>query len=134
MDKRTGMIIFALASLLMTTAFFQGCGVKADPVPPEVIRLKPASDLDVKLAGSAMLLRWSLPGEASPITRFRIFRSEMEAEGADCPDCPRKHVLLVELDAGDARVQKEDGGKFTYSDATVRPGHLYSYYIVGCNR
>jgi hypothetical protein len=134
MNKQRGMFIFAVASLLMTAAYFQGCGVKADPAPPEVIRLKSVADLEVKLAGNMMLLRWSIPGEPSQMTRFRIFRSELETDGTDCPDCPRKHTLLVELSAEDARLQKEDGGKLIYGDATIRPGHLYSYSIAGCNR
>lgn len=135
MNRRSGaFIVFAAAFLLMTAALIQGCGVKADPSPPEVIRLKPISDLEVKLAGSRMLLSWSVPEAPAPMTRFRIFRSELETDGTDCPDCPRKHTLLVQLDAGDASLRKEDSGKLVYGDAKIRPGGLYSYYIVGCSR
>ncbi len=135
MNRRSGVfIVFAAAALLITAACFQGCGVKADPSPPEVIRLTPVSDLEVKPAGSRMILSWSVSRETAPMTRFRIFRSELETDGTDCPDCPRKHSLLVQLDAGDASLRKEDSGKFLYYDEKIRPGRLYGYYIVGCIR
>ena len=135
MNKRSRVFIyFAAAALLMTAAFFQACGVKADPSPPQVIRLKSISDLEVKLAGNRMLLNWSVSEEPAPMTRFRIFRSELETDGTDCPDCPRKYVILAQLEAADASLRKDEGGKLVYGDAGIRPGCLYSYFIVGCSR
>lgn len=133
MGKRVVIVVFA-AALLLAAAFLQGCGVKADPAPPETVRPKPITDLEVKPAGSTILLRWSVSEEPAPMTRFRIFRSELETDGTDCPDCPREHILLVQLDAGDANLQKEEGGRLVYTDAQIRPGRLYGYYVVGCSK
>jgi hypothetical protein len=134
MSKRQRLFIFGMVALLMAAVLFQSCGLKADPVPSDAIRIKPISDLDVQLKTDGILLRWSIPEAVSLMTKFRIFRSELETEGSDCPGCPREHVLIVELAVDDSRILREGGSRLIYKDLLVKPGRLYSYYIIGCNR
>jgi len=134
MSKRQRLSIFGMVALLMAAVLYQSCGLKADPVPSDAIRIKPISDLDVQLKADGILLRWSIPETVSLMTKFRIFRSELETEGSDCPGCPREYVLIVELALDDSRILREGSSRLIYKDLLVKPGRLYSYYIIGCNR
>ena len=134
MSKRQRLSTFGMVALLMAAVLFQSCGLKADPAPRDAIRIKPISDLGVQLKTDGILLRWSIPEAVSLMTKFRLFRSELETEGSDCPGCPREHVLIVELASDDSRILREGSSRMIYKDLLVKPGHLYSYYIIGCNR
>ena len=134
MSKRQRLSTFGMVALLMAAVLFQSCGLKSDPASRDAIRIKPISDLEVQLKTDGILLRWSIPEAVSLMTKFRIFRSELETEGSDCPGCPREHVLIVELASDDSRILREGSSRMIYKDLLVKPGRLYSYYIIGCNR
>ena len=111
MSKRQRLFTFGMVALLMAAVLFQSCGLKADPVPSDAIRIKPISDLDVQLKTDGILLRWSIPESVSLMTKFRIFRSELETEGSDCPGCPREYVLIVELAVDDSRILRDGSSR-----------------------
>lgn len=134
MSKRKWMSTVGMVALLMAAGLILGCGVKSDPTPPKVIRIKPVSDLEMRFMTEGILLRWSIPGEPSLMARVRIYRSELETDRSACPGCPREYVLMADLASGDSRMQREDGNRLMYKDLLVKPGRLYGYYVISCDR
>ncbi len=125
-------IPFWTAVLTVFLTALYGCGLKRDPVPPGVVLpqavLKPAA----QLTELGISLTWTAPADAVDLTGFRIWRSEIEVAGADCPGCPRDYTLLTDLPPGARQLSREGGGKYRYNDYAVRPGRLYTYRIAAC--
>lgn len=120
------------AFLIFSLSCLDGCGKKADPLPPDVVLPKAVSQLSAHRAGEGISLVWAVPAEDAGVTGFRILRSELETGGADCPGCPREYVLLADLAPGTRELVKESGGKYRYNDFAVRQGRRYSYRVIAC--
>lgn len=118
--------------MLLLIAIFQGCGKKGDPIPDKVLLPKAISNLEAKHGQGGIILRWSAE-EHGVLTGFRITRSEVGTASGSCPACPGEYTLIADLSLEDPKLTREGKGAFSYIDATVEPGRIYSYRVVVCN-
>jgi hypothetical protein len=125
-------ISFWTAVVMVLLTALSGCGLKTDPVLPDLVLPKAVSQLHAERTKLGISITWTKPAEVPEVTGFRIARSEIETAGGDCPGCPRDYVLLADLSPGARELTREGGGTYRYGDFTVRPGRLYSYRIAAC--
>jgi hypothetical protein len=121
-----------MITMLLLIAIFQGCGKKGDPIPDKVLLPKAISNLEAKHGQGGIILRWSLE-EHEVLAGFRITRSEGGTASGSCPACPGEYTLIADLSLEDPKLTREGKGAFSYIDATVEPGRIYSYRVVVCN-
>ena len=118
--------------MLFLIAIFQGCGKKGDPIPEKILLPKAISNLEAKHGQGGIILRWSVE-EHGVLAGFRITRREVGTVSDSCPDCPGEYTLIADLSLFDPKLTREGKDAFSYLDATVEPGRIYSYRVVVCN-
>jgi len=134
MVRRNWLWMLGAALVLMTAALIQGCGLKADPAPRRIQPLKSVTDVRLQEEAGGIFIRWRIPESSRPMTRFQIIRSEFGTQGQSCPGCPPGEVRIADLTSGEAKLVKVEANVFGYRDADVRPGRLYRYRVIGCDR
>jgi len=132
MLKRRLILCGVLGSFLFGFLLCAGCGKKADPIPPKLIRPPTITDFSAASFEEGILLNWSASGPIGLIADFRIFRSEEAADRA-CPGCPQEYQPLVTLKIADQKILSGLANAFHYMDATVAEGRSYSYRISACD-
>ena len=125
-------------ALMMTVVFFlaaliSGCGKRGDPVPPKTTTAKAVSDLKAMIVEGGIALGWNVPENSIDAAGFKIYRSELETGGNDCPGCPREYSLIADLSCRDPKLAMDGEKKTGYLDTDIKVGWLYSYKIVACN-
>lgn len=130
MTKSNLPFLIALAILL------GACGVKAPPIPPDVLVPKAITDLQGRVREGELYLSWSIPREntdgSKPVdlVGFRVLRRE---EKGGCVECPGEFLVRTHLDlraAGDYRLER---GTLTWRDQDLKEGIIYIYKILGIN-
>jgi hypothetical protein len=134
MGRQNTVPVIALCSLmLMTLLLMSGCGLKADPVPRQIRPLKAVTDVRIQEEAGGIVIRWRLPEQPRPVTRFEVYRSEFGPDGEKCPGCPPDETRIAGLaDDESKRVSGEDGA-FGYRDGDLNPGRLYRYRVIACD-
>ncbi|MBW2039679.1 MAG: hypothetical protein JRI46_08800 [Deltaproteobacteria bacterium] len=113
-----------------------GCGVKAPPIPPDVLVPKAISDLQGKVREGELYLSWSVPREnmdgSKPVdlVGFRVLRRE-EARG--CVECPGEFRIRADLDLRAPEGYRLERGTLTWRDEDLREGTIYIYKVIGIN-
>ncbi len=126
--------IFLLLTILIIVA--SGCGVKAPPIPPDVLVPKAISDLEGKVREEKVYLNWSLPREnvddSKPpdLVAFRVLRRE---ERGGCLECPGEFTVRADLDLRAPRGYRLEKGTVTWMDEDLREGTIYIYRVVSIN-
>ncbi|MDI6777466.1 MAG: hypothetical protein QMD03_09605 [Syntrophales bacterium] len=123
---------FAIITIFLLVAVFQGCGKKGDPIPDKVLLPKAISDLEAQRSEEGIVLRWSVEGYGT-LAGFKITRSEVGEVSRSCPGCPQEYILLADLSLPDQKLTKEGNGTFSYIDSAIEPGRLYAYRVIVCN-
>jgi hypothetical protein len=132
MKKATLLMVISLVILAW------GCGVKAPPIPPDVLVPKAVTNLKGTVKEEAFYLTWSLPKEnmdgSTPVDlkSFRVLRRD-ETHG--CPECPGEFTVKAELDL---RTPTPHGflledNKVTWKDSGLTEGVIYMYKVIGVN-
>lgn len=121
-----------VTAIFLSGFFMMNCGKKGDPVCPGIARPAVISDLTATMAEGEVELGWTITTNKTDTLSFRIFRSEMETQDADCPGCPRRYALMAELSSHDPRLRWGERTTVTCRDSTVRIGYLYSYTVIVC--
>lgn len=134
MVRRNWLWTFGAALVLMTAVLIQGCGLKADPAPRRIQPLKPLADLKLQEKAGGIFIQWRIPEQPRPMTRFQIIRSEFGTEGQSCPGCPLGEVRIADLMSGEQKLVIVGARVFGYQDTDVKPGRLYRYRVIGCDR
>lgn len=130
---KVGRLLFALFFFgVFLGGGFQGCGKKGDPRPPGVPPPASISDLRVKNVDSGIVLTWSIPDTKGDIQKFKIQRSEMEAE-MSCPDCPNEYSTIADIASNDPSLSKAGSNVVSYLDSRVKAGFIYTYRIIICD-
>jgi hypothetical protein len=122
----------ALAALVFVAMTAAGCGKKADPISPQIIRPPAITGLAADSVAEGILLVWSAAGPIERIDHFRILRGEAAADDV-CPGCPQEYRPLATPKIADQKIQRAGEGVFRYVDGTVTAGRFYSYRVSACD-
>jgi hypothetical protein len=128
--------IFPVVMFLVILA--GGCGVKAPPIPPDVLVPKAITNLRGTVKEEAFYLTWTLPKEnmdgSRPVdlVRFRVLRRD-ETKG--CPECPGEFKIKAELDLRTPTPQGYllEDNTVTWKDTGLTEGVIYMYKVIGVN-
>lgn len=123
--------VFFLA--VYSIAAIQGCGKKANPVPPQYVPPPVVSDLKAVYASGSVVLTWKVPTKTEEVVKVRISRSELEVEGEQCPGCPRQFILIADFASGDPKYFLGGHTGFRYIDTGLKAGRLYTYKVILCD-
>jgi len=113
-----------------------GCGVKAPPIPPDVLVPKGATDLRGTVKEEIFELTWSLPktnvkgSEPVDLVRSLVFRRD---ETRGCPECPGEFKVRAELDLRSPEGYRLEKNTVTWVDKDLKEGVIYMYKVVGVN-
>jgi hypothetical protein len=112
-----------------------GCGKKAPPIPYDVTVLSPISDLESRVRGGRLLLRWSMPeapdGSKMPTVReFIVLREETSLGKEWCEECPERLETfdILAMDTKEKFSLTDD--RVVYEDKRISYGHRYVYRVV----
>ena len=119
---------------LALTIPVQGCGLKADPAPGRIQPLKPLTDIRLQQETEWIHIQWRIPEQTRPMTRFKLMRSEVGTDGQSCPGCPPDEARIADLTLGEVKLVRVDANVFGYRDMDIKPGRLYRYRVIGCDR
>jgi hypothetical protein len=133
MRKRQGRLTLGVA-LILIMFLVQGCGLKANPAPRWIQPLKLVTDIRLQEEAGGIFIQWRIPEQSLPLTQFQITRSESGTQGQSCPDCPQGEVRIADLMSGEQKLVIVGARVFGYQDTDVKPGRLYRYRVVGCDR
>ncbi len=134
MVRRNWLLTLGAALALMTAVLIQGCGLKADPTPRRIQPLKPMIDISLRQEAGGIHIQWRLQEQPRPMTRFKLMRSELGMDGQSCPGCPPDEARIADLAIGEAKLVMVNAGVFGYRDTDVKPGRIYRYRVIGCDR
>jgi hypothetical protein len=115
-----------------------GCGKKGDPTAPRPVLPGEVEDLAVHLQGQAITLTWSIPRtntDDTPLvdlTGFKIVRSVSSFE-KECKTCPKKFVLLYDVDYKTHMMQNPQATTIEYIDRDIRFRTIYTYRVLSYN-
>ncbi len=122
--------------LIILIILVGGCGVKAPPIPPDVLVPKAISDLQGKVREGELYLSWGVPrknvdgSKPADLVTFRVLRRE---ERGGCLECPGEFKIRADLDLrapGDYRLER---GTVTWRDEDLREGTIYIYKVLSIN-
>jgi hypothetical protein len=127
--------IFPVVMFLVILA--GGCGVKAPPIPPDVLVPKAITNLRGTVKEEAFYLTWTLPKEnmdgSRPVdlVRFRVLRRD-ETKG--CPECPGEFSVKADLDLRTpTKGYLLEDNTVTWKDTGLTEGVIYMYKVIGVN-
>ena len=127
--------ILPIVMLLVILAW--GCGVKAPPIPPDVLVPEAITDLRGTVSREeAFYLTWSLPKENMDGSRpvdlvgFLVLRRD---ETGGCPECPGEFTVKAELDLREPQGYILEDDTVTWKDSGLTEGVIYMYKIIGVN-
>jgi len=125
-----------LPLLFILFALVEGCGVKAPPIPPDVVVPEPISDLQGRVREGDLYLRWSVPREnmdgSKPVdlVSFRILRRD---EKGGCIDCPGEFKVRADLDLRRKDEYRQEQDIMSWKDKDLEQGILYIYKVRSIN-
>lgn len=134
MRKRDWLLTLAAILCLTLTIPVQGCGLKVDPAPSRIQPRKPLVDIKLKKEAGGILIQWRTQEQPRAMMRFKLIRSEVGSDGQDCPGCPPDEARIADLTIGEAKLVMVETNVFGYRDTDVKPGRLYRYRVIGCDR
>ncbi|MEJ2033780.1 MAG: fibronectin type III domain-containing protein [Deltaproteobacteria bacterium] len=123
--RRTGLVIFAMTVLLAAA-----CGRKTLPVPPEMVRPAPISDLHAQLSEKGVTLIWTAPEQSASgstlpaIEGFEIYRAVVP-QNKYCPGCPIPYGPPIKFSGN----SPQPGETIRYHEPVLRPGHRYFFKV-----
>jgi hypothetical protein len=125
-----------LPILIVLTMFAGACGVKAPPIPPDVLVPTAITDLQGTVKDEAFYLTWSVPeknvdgSKPADLVRFLVLRRD---ETRGCPECPGEFQVKAELDLRKPQGYILKDETVTWKDIALTDGVIYMYKIIGVN-
>jgi len=128
------------------TAFFYllcilpigGCGKKGDPTAPRAVVPAEVKNLSAHPQGKAIVVSWDIPqkntdgSELLDLAGFKLLRS-VQAFDKACKECPKRFLLLYEIDYETYMMSKPEATTIEYSDRDLSAKTLYTYSVVSSN-
>ena len=123
---------------ILFAAHCAGCGKKGDPTAPRPVVPEAIEDLGAHPQGESIILSWSIPREntdGSPLADlegFKIVRS-VRSFAKECKTCPKKFVLLYDLDYKNYLMHNPQAATVEYTDRDLGFETIYTYGVVSYN-
>jgi hypothetical protein len=125
--RKTGWLAAAGIGFLFFCTI-DGCGRKLPPIQPGAFRPPTVADLSYEVSGGQILLVWSIPAfnpaKESEASGFRVLRSRLTADEAECPTCRVAFQMIGDIAAAGRR----PGNRVKFRDA-LEPGFQHRYKI-----
>ncbi len=121
--KKYDLFPLAFFLLLFFCLSLSGCGVKADPVPPQQLPLPQPEKLNAEKDGDNLHLTWTvaLSDKTAVPAEFAVYRFKSPLSAEKCNGCPIPFEKA-------ATVRAEDKKLFSYTE-TLEKGFLYMYKV-----
>ncbi len=123
---------FLILSMILTLT---ACGNKGPVRPLETPLPGPATALELRQQGDALLLGWQLPRQNQDGSAIKqppqldIYRMTFDPEN-DCPECFDRSNLLISIDPELPEPGRKIGDRYRYLDYQVQPGIGYQYKLI----
>ena len=136
MERRRFLIIVFFC--MLCTIQCVGCGKKGDPTAPRPVLPGEIEDLSAHPQGESITLTWSIPRtntDGTPLVDlkgFKIVRSVSSFE-KECKTCPKKFVLLYDVDYKTHLMNKPKATAIEYVDRDLNFGTIYTYRVLSYN-
>lgn len=128
--KKLGRIIWPFVMI----ALFSGCGYKTNPRPATATTPGEIILVNAYAYPDRITLKWSVPAfnsDGTPfqdVSGFKIFRASSTLSD-DCETCGDKKDILANVDFQKPTNATIKDGEVTFSDKTVKAGHVYHYSV-----
>ena len=115
-----------------------GCGKKDDPTAPRPVLPGEIGDLSAHPQGASITLTWSIPqtntdgSSLADLEGFKIVRSVSSFE-KECKTCPKKFVLLYDIDYKTYMMHKPEATTIEYEDRDLHFRTIYTYKVLSYN-
>ena len=124
----------AMAGLIAGLALIlTACGVKTNPVPPNIAPPPAVTRLAGSLDEGRVNLSWTIPVKGprgtAPISGFRILRARTPLTGEPCEDCIPRFVQVREMGLYPGVGTLPQGQEMSYSEK-LDPGFEYRFKVV----
>ena len=135
--KSTTKLLIGFFCILCITQF-SSCGKKGDPTAPVAAVPEEIKDLTAHPQEKAIILSWSIPAENTDgsqlldLKGFKILRNEIDIKKG-CLSCPKRFLLLYDIDYKNYMMNKTQAEKIEYSDKDLHFKNIYTYRVVGYN-
>jgi hypothetical protein len=114
----------AFAIGLIVIAVFQGCGVKAPPMPPQTKALPVITNLTFSRSGDTVTLIWH-ETETPSVSSYDIYSSRIDLSDPPCEGCP----VLYEKTGSVSVNGKEDRGHTLQFEFSMVSGFRYLFKV-----
>ncbi|NLN39856.1 MAG: hypothetical protein GX155_09715 [Smithella sp.] len=120
------------SSVLFALMLIAGCGLKGNPVSPRpaLSAHPPKQVLNVSADEKTARLSWRLENTAVNVSFISIEKSTLGSHGNVCRDCPRTYETIGRVMAAG---RQGENNEYTYFDADVEKGHVYTYRLKFCD-
>ena len=129
------MALLRPIALLGILLLLSACGYKGPVRPLKTKRPGPATALELRQQGKALLIGWQLPGnnlDGSVIEKppaLDIYRMTFDPQD-DCPECFDRSTLLVSIAADLPEPARKVGNRYLLLDRQVQTGVGYQYKLI----
>ena len=116
----------------------EGCGKKGDPIAPRAVLPAEVKSLSAHPQGKAIVVSWDIPkkntdgSELLDLKGFKLLRS-VQAFDKACKECPKRFLLLYEIDYETYMMSKPQATTIEYSDRDLSVRTIYTYSVVSSN-
>ena len=123
---------------MLCTIQYVGCGKKGDPTAPRPVLPGEVENLAVHPQGQSITLTWGIPQtntDGTPLVDlkgFKVVRSVSSFE-KECKSCPKKFVLLYDVDYETHMMQNPQATTIEYIDRDIRFRSIYTYRVLSYN-
>ncbi|MGB5985050.1 MAG: hypothetical protein WBG37_07075 [Desulfobacterales bacterium] len=124
---------FNLLALAGVVLILTACGVKTNPVPPNIAPPPAVTGMTGSLEQGRANLAWAIPLEGprgtAPISGFRVLRAKLPLKDEPCEDCIPRFVQVRDMGLYPGVGDQPQGQEMSYSEK-LDPGFEYRFKVV----
>ena len=126
-------LAFFFFTLVGLSFLWVGCGAKGPPRPPELRSPPAVKDLSYTIQNQSVALSWTVQGaddrSASSPAGYKVFRSKLSAEEANCEKCPIQFAEIGDIPIQIKRSEKPESTRMRFTEV-LEPGYRYIYKVI----